>query len=316
MKNAKGKLRILICGLGSIGKKHARILRKSYKHELMALRIKDKGNDLGLPEISSWKEAKEWMPDVVFVTNPTKYHIQTAKKVAQLGAAIFLEKPIGHSMAGVAELERICLKKKSICYVAYPLRFLPVIQKTKELLKNKKILHTRAVCSSYLPSWRPGTDYRKNYSSRYQEGGGVVLDLSHEFDLMTYLIGPVKSIMGVKGRASNITVDAEDFADCLIRFENGSLANVHLNFMSQKAERYVHVDFKGGYVKSDLIANTIIFCNGTKRKILRLPCKRDNYLLKQTNYFLNHLNNPKLMNNLSEAKDLFAKIISFREKSI
>ncbi|MEI8011136.1 MAG: Gfo/Idh/MocA family oxidoreductase [Candidatus Omnitrophota bacterium] len=305
------KLRVLICGLGSIGTRHARILKENFSFELGALRFSGKGNDLGLREFYSWGEAAQFVPDIVFVTNATGAHIPAAWRAAQLGAAIFLEKPVSDSMQGVARLEQLC-RKQQVCYVAYPLRFLPVVQQAKKFLEGKKILYGRAVCASYLPDWRPGRDPRQCYSAVCALGGGVILDLSHEFDTMTYLMGPVVDIHGIKGRALDITLDAEDFADALMTFKNGVYASVHIDFMSRKVERAFHIDFDGGYVDGDLIGNTLKLVDGRKTRVLALPSERDEYLLAQTRYFLKNLRNPALMNNLSEAKILFQQIIRFR----
>lgn len=32
-------------------------------------------------------------------------------------------------------------------------------------IQSKKVYSVRAICSTYLPDWRKGTDYRNNYSA-------------------------------------------------------------------------------------------------------------------------------------------------------
>jgi len=69
--------------------------------------------------------------------------------------------------------------RKLFTYVAYNLRFHPVIERLKKIVGEKgKPLSFRAVCKSYLPNWRPGQDYSKSYSARKELGGGVVLELA------------------------------------------------------------------------------------------------------------------------------------------
>ena len=46
----------------------------------------------------------------------------------------------------------------------------------------------------WLPDWHPNSDYRREYSARWDLGGGAILD-SHEFDYLTWLLGPVKDML-------------------------------------------------------------------------------------------------------------------------
>ena len=219
-------MRIVIFGLGSIGKRQARILRENFSHELYAFRSGEKkswNNDLGIKEIYAWDELKTLRPDVAFITNPTFLHAQTALACASLGMHLFIEKPLSNSLKGIAAIETICRKKKLTCYVAYGLRFHPVIKALRKLITGKKIQHVRVTCSSYLPSWRKGTSSRNSYSGIKDQGGGALLDLSHEFDYIRYLFGEFKIISGVYGKASHVTVDSEDFADVLITSQSSGV---------------------------------------------------------------------------------------------
>lgn len=307
-------MKIIIFGLGSIGVRHAQILRKDFKHELYAFRSgkTSKENLLKVPELSSWESVDQLKPQVAFITNPTSEHLSTALECAQRGMHLFIEKPLADSLEGVRQLIALCHKKKLVAYVAYCLRFHPVIIKIKELLKDKKVLHARVVCSSMLHAWRPGSDPKKSYSARRALGGGVILDLSHEFDYIRFLLGEIKSIAGVKGRMGHVTVDSEDFADTLVTLENGVIVNCHLNFASFQTERKIQIDFKQGFIEGDLINNTIIYHSRGKIRHFRFPVDRNAYLKAQSEYFFKNLKHPKRINNLRESQILLEKILEFR----
>ena len=64
----------------------------------------------------------------------------------------------------------------------------------KQLIDSKpdigRIMRIDCECSSFLPDWRPGTDYRHGNSVQ-KEGGGVILELSHELDYLQWFFGDI-----------------------------------------------------------------------------------------------------------------------------
>ncbi len=307
-------MKIIFFGLGSIGMRHARILKEFFPHELYAFRSTQgvPVNNLGIPEVSTWQEVEKIKPEIALVTNPTSMHIETALKCAKLGMHLFIEKPLSHSMNGVEELIRLCHDQKLTGYTAYCMRFHPVIKELKERIKDKKILHVRAAVSSYLPQWRSGTDYKKSYSANAGQGGGVLLDLSHEFDYIEYLFGPVRDMKGWFGRISEVTTDAEDAADIVMKTATGVPINLHMNFMSRFEERTVIVDFEGGYIVGDLRNNCMEWMVNNKKEEKVFTTTRDEYLKEQLEYFFANIGNPAIMNNLEESSGLLKKILDFK----
>jgi len=306
-------MKIVIFGLGSVGKRHAKILKECFDVELFAFRSgSHSGNDLGITELYNWKDVENQKADAAFITNPTSRHIETALKCASAGMHLFIEKPLSDSMEGVDELAGICREKKLTCYTAYCLRFHPVIKEIKNLISGKGVLHVRAVCSSYLPSWRQETNSKDTYSASKRLGGGVLLDLSHEFDYISYLFGQIDEIKGFFGRASEVTVDAEDFADVSIKTKKMICVSLHINFLSRLNERMFIVDYEGGYMVGDLIESKIEASNGNKKETMTFSSDRDAYFKEQTQYFFNNMGKPEIMNDITESSELLRKILEFK----
>jgi predicted dehydrogenase len=137
-QNKKKKLKVLICGLGSIGSRYVCILKKEFDVDIVLFRSKHKGNSLGLPEVYRWDDVSRYAPDVAFITNPTHQHMPAALAAVSAGAHVLLEKPISHSLAGIRRLEEACNAQKKVCYVAYPLRFVPIVQKAPRRIQGGK----------------------------------------------------------------------------------------------------------------------------------------------------------------------------------
>lgn len=305
---------IIIFGFGSIGRKHSEILLKNYRHDLYLFRSKKECviNELGIKELHSWNEVKAIHANVAFITNPTFLHIETALKCASLGMHLFIEKPLSDNLNGINALNSLCRKNKLTCYTAYCLRFHPVINKIRELLKNKRIYHAKITCSSDLCDWRKNKQFQKCYSRYKKMGGGVILDLSHELDYILYLFGNIKEINGVYHKASDVTVDSEDIADMILTMDKAFYINLHINFLSKLVKREIIIDFKGGYIYGDLINNSVQIAFKDIKNTFYFKLGKYRYLEKQTDYFLNNIGKNKIINNLSESKKLLGKILAFK----
>lgn len=307
-------MKIIFFGLGSIGKRHAKILLEKYQHDLYAFRsgINKLPNELEIKELKNWEDVKKLNPDIAFITSPTALHIKTALKCALLGCRLFIDKPIGNKLNGLDKLKKIVKAKRLVTYVGYNMRFHPVIEKLKKYLQKNDFLHMSVLTTSFLPNWRKGIDYKKSYRANKKLGGGVILDLSHEFDYINYLLGDIKLAYGQFSRVSNLTVDVEDYADVLIQSKVGPV-NLHINFFSHKNQRIIQIDFKNLTVVGDLINSTIEeYKNEELISKRSFESERNFSFEKQLEYFFKNIDNPRMMNNLPEASKLFKQIIFFK----
>ena len=106
MQDKKNQKTIIFFGMGSIGNKHARILKKYYSNNLVTYKS-NKGqekNDLDIRELYNLQDAFDLKPDIAFITNPTYLHIETAYKCAKENIHLFIEKPISHNLKNVDNL--------------------------------------------------------------------------------------------------------------------------------------------------------------------------------------------------------------------
>ena len=117
-------MKYLICGLGSIGKRHLENLLKLgvNSSEIGVLRRRQATNALGdkflekYPSIAVFHnlaKALREKPEAVFVTNPTALHIKAALKAAESGCHLFLENIIPKLPQTETWFDSLCLIKKS-----------------------------------------------------------------------------------------------------------------------------------------------------------------------------------------------------------
>lgn len=256
------KMKVLIVGLGSIGQRHARVLSKHFGAEIHAwrTRVGDAAPpDFEFRELASWDQVRALRLDAALVTNPTELHAITAIDCMKRGIRrIFLEKPIDCLGRRVRLLRAWRRRTAAAVYVAYPLRFHSAARLVRKRIRGRRIHHVRIWNTSWLPDWRPGRDYRKSYSADGRRGGGVLLDLSHEIDLVEYLTD--QRIEKIEGRVSNsgrLSIRAEDNADLLLTLSGGGRANVHLSYASRRRERQLRVDYSDGCAEGDLLSGNL-----------------------------------------------------------
>jgi predicted dehydrogenase len=317
-KKSTDNLKILFFGLGSIGKKHAQIIKKNFNFHLYAYRT-NKGqekNDLNIQEFYDVDEAFSIKPDIAFITNPTFLHVSTALECVQRNISFFMEKPISHTLANLNQLEQELTKRKLFTYIGYNLRFHRVISNLKKIVSTKeKPIYFRVTCSSYLPSWRPEQDYQKSYSAKQELGGGVILDLSHEFDYLSWLFGGIKDIKGHYDKISNLNIESEDMVEAEVTCNSNIKGSVHLDNFSRNNERKIQIYYDDEYLEANLLDNTIKRLN-RDTKSLKFQCTQDDTYIRQIKYFFDQYNKQNLtvMNNFSEALKTFTAIMKFKTK--
>lgn len=311
--------KILFFGLGSIGTKHIKLLKKNYNYKIYAYRSKNKNSKVNIIKIYDLKDAFKIKPDIAFITNPTHLHIETAISCLKAGIKyLFIEKPLSNTLNNVEIFLREVEKSKAIVYIGYVMRFNPVLKKLKKLVDERKdqIFYANTVCRSYLPKWRPGIDYKEMYSSKREQGGGVILDLSHEFDYNEWLFGKIKSISGKYGKISELEIDSEDICNVSLKFENTMNASIYLDYFSLDNQRTINIFTPKEEIVADLINNEIKIISEKKIKKETIQFEKEYMYQQQLKYFLEGVENKsKKISNLLNAKELLEKLLKFKKNN-
>jgi predicted dehydrogenase len=251
-------MKILLVGLGSIGRRHLKNLAALGVRQLAAVTR----NRCALPQdelppflsFGNLETALDWRPDAVFVCNPTAFHLKTALEAARAGCHLFLEKPVSHTLDGLGELTEFAEKQGLKVQVGFQFRFHPVFQKIKKALEHGdigRVVSAHTHWGEYLPSWHPWEDYRASYSAREDLGGGVVLTLCHPFDYLRWILGESEVVSAVGGQLSDLETDTEDTALMSLRFENGAIGSVYLDYVSKPPKHTLQIIGTRGRIEWD-----------------------------------------------------------------
>ncbi len=281
-------MNVLFIGLGSIAQRHI-INLQSVSEEKPSISVLRSGHGKDVPDdieglikhiYTSDKELESYY-DVIFITNPTYFHYETLSKYLELSDNFFIEKPI--FVTGEEDISIFSDAAKKY-YVAAPLRYSNVIQWLKSNIDFKKVYSMRVISSSYLPDWRPGVDYRNVYSAHKDMGGGVSIDLIHEWDYISYLIGFPQSMKSIISRKSGLEIDSDDIAVYIAEYSD-KLVELHLDYFGRKTQRKIELYTTEDTVVADLIENKISWlCTG---KEVKLSENRNSYQQKELQHFIN-----------------------------
>jgi predicted dehydrogenase len=289
-------MKVLIIGLGSIGKKHAAVLQQiDSTVEIFALRSSDKFEEVkGVHSITSKNQIPKQL-DFVIISNPTSEHYSTIKEFAEKDIPLFIEKPLFH------ELENIDFKLP-ITYVACNLRFHPCIVWLKNNLRLLgKVNEVNVYCGSYLPDWRPGKDFHKIYSANAKMGGGAHLDLIHELDYCYYLFGKPTSTYKLLKSNSSLEINAIDYANYQLDYQEFAV-NVTLNYFRRDVKRQLELVCKNHTITIDLVKHKI---SDIDKVIEHYEVEPMYTYVEQMKYFINCLQHHKHpMNDVMEANEV------------
>ena len=249
---------ILIIGLGSIGKRHLNnLIYLGYKNIIIVSKshvISTEYKQFAV-YVDTQKAIDENAISHGFICTPTSSHLDDLKILLENNIAnIYLEKPISHSLNHIDEISGITNQCKRLV-VGYDLHFDPGLMKIKKLLNGSqmgKLFSINAIVGQYLPDWRPNQDYLKGMSARIDKGGGVMLDLVHEFDYLKWLVGKPENIACFFQNNPNLAIETEDVADVLIHFEGNSSGTIHLDYHQKKLVRNCMITCEKGTIFWDL----------------------------------------------------------------
>ena len=258
-------MRVLIVGLGAIGRRHVANLAAIEPEATVTVwhqhsRRSDHPEASEYLEVFSLAEALVAQPQIALITSPASLHVGTALDLAKHGVHLLIEKPLSDRLEQVDLLIGSCRQRDVTLFVAYNFRFYEPLQVMRQAIIEKrigKVLSVRAEVGQYLPDWRPGADYRGSGSAQRALGGGALLELSHEIDYVRWLVGEVVEVSAMVGRVSDLEVDVEDTAEIALRFATGAIGSIHLDMVQRTPARTCKVVGSDGTLSWDFYSHQV-----------------------------------------------------------
>ena len=321
-------MNILILGLGSIGQRHLRnikkiqpktqfyALRKKYITPLLSNKNKAIKGDIkkkySLKYINSLKDIKQKKINIncAFICTPTSDHISQAIWLIKNNINCFVEKPLGSSLKRVGELNSLLKKKKNvITMMGFQLRFNPIIKYLEKIVQKKspigKIFSLHIHHGEHIADFHPYEDYRISYAANKNLGGGVILTQIHEIDYLLYLFKKYSftNKYSLSSTVSDLDIDVEDVFSASFLLKNKShkiLCSMNLNFLERPKKRKIYFIGQKGSIEVCLNSQKVLIFKDTQKITKNFKFSKNDIFVKELKFFISKIKSKqKIYNDLN-----------------
>lgn len=222
-------IRIIVVGVGNMGKSHARSYYKINGFEIVGLVARrDNTKHLlagefgGIPTFTDYKEAiQETKPNAVSINTYPDTHEEIAVYSLQNGAHVFLEKPMALSVSGAERIRDIAHKHNRKLVIGYILRHHPSWSMFTEMARS---LGKPLVMRMNLNQQSSGALWRTH--KKLMESMSPIVDCGvHYVDIMCQMTKSKPTSVFAQGLRLTSEIDKEmyNYGMLQVSFEDGSI---------------------------------------------------------------------------------------------
>lgn len=253
------KLKFGLVGCGRISERHFEALSQIQEAHLIACcdileeRAIQSAEKYHIPNFyTDYLQMLDEEPlDAILICTPSGMHPEMGCEAARKGIHVISEKPIGISLASADNLIRTCDNNKVKLFVVKQNRLNLPIQLLKRAIDKGRF--GRLFSANATVRWtRPQSYYDvANWRGTWKYDGGAFLNQSsHYFDLLQWLVGPVKSVFSYTSTV-NHSIEVEDQGCGVMEFNNGVIASIEvsMNTYPRNMEGSITIMGEKGFVK-------------------------------------------------------------------
>jgi predicted dehydrogenase len=230
--NTDKKIRFAVVGCGHIGKRHAEMITRDEKAELVALCDIRPKEELGIeaypvPFAKNLDELLEIASDVdvINICVPNGLHAEMAIKAIEAGHHVVIEKPMALTLADAERVIYTSLRYRKQVFCVMQNRYSPPSVWIKEMVDSGKLGQVYMVQLNCY--WNRDERYYKPggwHGDARLDGGTLFTQFSHFIDIMYWLFG---DICDIQARFADFNhkelTDFEDSGFVNFRFVNGGM---------------------------------------------------------------------------------------------
>lgn len=258
------KLKFCLVGVGSIGRRHLRLLRERDDVEVcvaepyeptwerVAAECGDTKRYLSMEEALAAEKL-----DAVLIATPHGMHSDMSIKALKAGVHVFCEKPMSDSLKECVDMLHAAEESDKVFSVGFMFHFNPFVRKVKELVGSGRIghiVHYSSRFATYNTLLCSVTRHQANtpYS--------LVMDCIHDTDLLCWITGQVPDHAfsnAIQAGDMELT-SPQNVIDTIYRWENASMAaNIHFNYVEHPQVHMLEIAGDRGYIQGDFMTSSI-----------------------------------------------------------
>ena len=247
--------KVAVIGVGAMGRNHARVYAEMPEVELTGVADANQqaaeavGHRYATPAYIDYRRMlDETRPDAVTVAVPTVEHLNVAMQVIARGIHLLIEKPIAFDVEEGRQIIQEAARAGVHLMVGHIERFNPAVTALKGHLAAGELGRV-----FQIEAHREGP-----FPARVQDVG-VVIDLAvHDLDVMRYVTG--SEIVRVYAETERrIHSTREDLLSGLVRFSDGTVGTLAINWLTPTKIRELYVTGEGGLFRVDYLTQDLYF---------------------------------------------------------
>ena len=262
-------MKLLVIGLGSMGKRRVRNLKALGIAHVAGFdprsdRRQESAEKYGIPIFTDLETAvNTFSPQAFVISTPPDLHMHYAYYAYERGISCFIEA----SVVDRDKIKQLGQKIENTGIVMAPsctMRYYPGPKKIKELVQSNaigKILNINYQTGQYLPDWHPWEKIEEFYVSKRETGGAREI-VPFELTWLNDIFGEAEALGCVKAKLTDMPADIDDIYHCLLRYSGNVLANLTVEVVSRpKATREMRVLGSEGEIIFSADTNSVRYIN-------------------------------------------------------
>lgn len=254
--------KVAVLGFGSSGRRLFSIVRERLPQaEFLVFSSQDLSGQ-GFPTTTELSDVTRFEPTIAIVCGVASQRLHMVKALPDEVRGVLVEKPLAMNFDEASQVTKELKDRGAVTQVGFNLRFSPSLREFRRRvlgLRLGRVISVRAETGQYLPGWRVGRDYRTTASATEKLGGGVLRELSHEIDYLSWIFGDVEWVSAWTGQQSELEIDVEDSAHLTLGFrsETSLVGQLNIDFVRHDATRLITAVCAEGTIQWDGIAGRV-----------------------------------------------------------
>jgi len=235
-------MKFLQVGLGSMGKRRLRCLKKLGFDDILAYdlsfeRRKEVEEKYGVVTIDKLNDMDFLEIDAVIISTPPDKHDEYIEFAIKIKKPAFVEASV--VLGKLEELEKAASKAGVLIAPSCTLRYHAGIKKIIEIAKSGKygkVTNFTYHSGQYLPDWHPYENVKDFYVSNKETGAAreiVPFELAWLVDITGFPIG----VKGFNGKTMDVGADIDDTYVITMKFKNNIYGILNIDAVSRYATR-------------------------------------------------------------------------------